>query len=369
MYRSPSFKPESIAADKVTHINYAFAKIDVNGNISLTDSWADVEYRDDWNTQKPYWGNFRQLYDLKQDHPQLKVLISIGGWTLSNEFSPMAASAQARANFVQQCIEFCETYDCFDGVDIDWEYPCFSAHNGQPEDKENFTKLLQELYAALKAHDPPLLLTIAAPAGNWHYENIELEKIHQYLDWINLMTYDFHGAWGGSEDSVTNHQAPLYAALYGSDKSNVDSAVQGYLAKGVPAEKLVVGLPLYGRSYAGAVSTADGLYSAYSGIGSGTTAEQGVRFFSDIKNNLLSEYTMYWDVDCRVPYLHNENPQSPLFGEFICYDDEVSIEEKCVYVKENQLGGVMVWELGLDTWATGNWDAVSVMEEELKDSL
>ena len=85
-----------------------------------------------------------------------------------------------------------EKYD-FDGIDIDWEYPGFAEHSGRPKDKENFTLLLKELYEAAKAHQPPLLVTIAAPAGPSHMKNMELEGIHNYLDWINIMTYDFHG--------------------------------------------------------------------------------------------------------------------------------------------------------------------------------
>ena len=360
IYRNPSFKPESIDADKVTHINYAFANINPAGDVLLFDSWADIEYRDDWNSQKPYWGNFRQLYNLKQEHPHLKVLISIGGWTLSNDFSAMANDPQARANFIQSCIQFCETYDCFDGIDIDWEYPCYAEHNGHPYDKENFTYLLQELNTALKAHDPPLLLTIAAPAGPWHYANIEVNTIHQHLDWINLMTYDMSGAW----DPQTGHQSALYPPAQGNPDLCVDSTVGYYIGQGVPADKLVVGIPLYGRSFASALSTPDGLYSSHSGTGSGTTSEEGMLFFFDIKNNLLSQYTRYWDSLAKVPYLHSSNPQHQYYGEYVTYDDEESIGLKCGYIKDNNLGGAMVWELGLDTW-TGDWDAMSTIAEEL----
>lgn len=366
IYRNPVFKPESIAAEKITHINYAFAKIDEQGNILLIDPWADIDYRSDWNTEKPYWGNFRQLTDLKQRYPHLKILISLGGWTLSDTFSPMAADPAARANFVQSCIRFCETYDCFDGVDIDWEYPGYPAHNGRPQDTENFTKLLQELHEAFKAREPALLLTIAAPAGPWHYANIEIDRIHPYLDWLNLMTYDFHGPWGGEQDSVTNHHAALYPVSQGDDRLNVSSAVEAYLAMGVPPEKLVVGIPLYGKTYAGAGSTADGLFSTYAGPGSGTTSEAGVRFFSDIHTNLLSVYTAYRDEASGACWLHNEDPQHTHYLEFITWDDEISIRKKCGFIRQQGLGGAMVWELGEDTWTDG-WDAMTVISGELAD--
>jgi chitinase len=176
IYRQPAFQPKDIDAKLLTHINYAFVKVDVQGNLILFDSWADIDYRSDWNSEKPYWGNFLQLKELKEKNPHLKTLFSVGGWTLSDTFSALAASKQARQNFIQQCITFCEKYG-FDGVDIDWEYPGFAEHNGHPEDKENFTLLLKELDQAAKAHEPPLLVTIAAPAGPWHYKNMEVDVI------------------------------------------------------------------------------------------------------------------------------------------------------------------------------------------------
>lgn len=353
MYRQPSFQPKDIDAQLLTHINYAFVKVDTRGNLILFDSWADIEHRTDWSSEKPYWGNFLQLKELKKKNPHLKTLFSVGGWTLSDPFSALAADEQARRNFVDQFIKFCEKYD-FDGIDIDWEYPGFAEHSGRPEDKQNFTQLLMELHQAAKGHEPPLLVTIAAPAGPSHYRNMEVGVIHQYLDWINLMGYDFHGPWGGSEDTITHHHSALYPTEKGNPQFNVDNAVNYYLLEGVPSHKLVVGMPLYGRSYA----NADGLYGAYKGVGEGTTSEAGLRFFSDIKQNLLSTYVRFWDDDAKVPYLYH-----PTKRQFISYDDEESLALKCQYVKSHQLGGAMVWELGLDTYP--NWDAMKTIHRTL----
>jgi chitinase len=353
IYRQPAFQPKDIDAKLLTHINYAFVKVDVQGNLILFDSWADTDYRSDWNSEKPYWGNFLQLKELKEKYPHLKTLFSVGGWTLSDTFSPLAASEQARQNFIQQCITFCEKYG-FDGVDIDWEYPGFAEHNGHPEDKKNFTLLLKELHQAAKEHHPPLLVTIAAPAGPWHYKNMEVDVIHHYLDWINLMGYDFHGPWGGGEDAITHHHSALYPSEKGNSLLNVDSAVNYYLLQGVPHHKIVVGMPLYGRAYAGT----DGLYSVYQGVGEGTTNEAGLRFFSDIKQNLLSSYTRYWDDDAKVPYLYHLGKR-----QFISYEDEESLAIKCRYIRDYQLGGAMVWELGLDT--RPKWDAMRTIHKTL----
>src|SRR5690606_7978501 len=146
--------------------------------------------------------------------PELKTLVSVGGWTLSDTFSQLAEKQETRENFARECVRFCKQYG-FDGVDIDWEYPNYAEHNGRPIGTVNCTLLLEECQRALKAENPPLLLTIAAPAGPWHYANIEVDKIHQHLDWINLMCYDFHGPWGGSSDNVTNHHSGLYATQEG----------------------------------------------------------------------------------------------------------------------------------------------------------
>ncbi len=288
----------------------------------------------------------------------MKTLVSVGGWTLSDTFSQLADNAQARKNFAASAVRFCKQYD-FNGIDIDWEYPCFAEHSGRPQDKVNFTLLLEELYRAAKAQTPPLLVTIAAPAGPWHYQNMEIAAIHQYLDWINLMTYDFHGAWGGSEDAVTNHHSALYPSNQGNQELNGNSTVQYYLQQGVPADKIIVGMPLYGRSYSGVKSADTGLFCSYSGPGKGTTQEMGMRFFNDIKHNLLPTYQYHWDSQALVPYLYNPSTQ-----EFVTYDNEDSLRLKCEFIKDMNLGGAMVWELGLDVRPT--WDAMNAINDELK---
>jgi chitinase len=355
IYRTPSFKPNDINFDLVTHINYAFAKVDVAGNIHLFDSWADVEYRSDWNTEKPYWGNFQQLTEIKKRHPHIKTLISIGGWTLSDTFSSLAENPRARANFAESAIKFCKQYG-FDGIDIDWEYPGFAEHSGRSQDKENFTLLLAELREAAKAENPSLLVTIAAPAGPFHYKNIEVEEIHPYLDWINLMTYDLHGPWGDSDNRITNHHSPLFPPAAGSADLSVYTAVQYYLTQGVPAKKLVIGMPLYGRVFA----NSNGLHTPYKGAGSGTTQEAGMRFFYDIKQNLLNTYGYFWDEQAQVPYLYNSQNK-----EFVTYENEESLRIKSKFIKQLGLGGAMVWELGLDN--RPSWEALHGIVDELRN--
>jgi GH18 family chitinase len=358
MYRSIPFYPKDINPDQVTHVNYAFTRVDTTGNIHLFDPWADVEYRTDWNTQKPYHGHFGQFADIKAAHPELKTLVAVGGWTLSNTFSQVAEFQHTRENFARECVRFCKQYG-FDGVDIDWEYPNYAEHNGRPIDVVNFTLLLEECDRALKAENPPLLLTIAAPAGPWHYANIEVDKIHQYLDWINLMCYDFHGPWGGSSDIVTNHHSGLYAAEQGHPLLNTEEAVRYYLDMGVPKEKLIVGVPFYGRSYGGVNDTPDGLFSTYTGPGSATTEEEGMVFFYDIKRNYLQSHQLFWDDQAEAPYLYSPSQQ-----DFITFESEESLRLKCQRIKALGLAGIMFWEISLDT--RPQWDLLNVINQELK---
>lgn len=362
----PQFTPKDIDGTVLTHINYAFAKpIPANEldklsehdlqkpetiNKLLFDKWADIEHRTNWNTEKPYWGNFQELTELKAKYPHLKTFISIGGWTLSRDFSDIAATPERRKKFAQIAVNFAKKYH-FDGIDIDWEFPGFAEHNGKPTDKKNFTQLLKELYQATQAAG--LLLTFAAPASYEHYNNLELSEIHKYLDWLNLMTYDFHGPWG---EKFTNHLAPVNQPKEGDPKFFLDQAVTDYLKAGIPADKLVLGMPLYGRSFAGTKSNTHGLYSTYTGPGGGTV-EKGLYSWPDIKNNLLSKYQNFWDEHTQVPYLYN-----PKTHEFISYDNEKSLGIKADYAKKHKLGGAMVWQLENDQ---AIWDALAVIKKHL----
>ncbi len=138
-YRVPAIKPSSLDVSKITHINYAFAKLNKDGTITLCNEEDGA--------------NFKQLNDLKKKYPALKVLISIGGWESSGNFSTVAANANTRKIFAQQCINFCKRYN-FDGVDIDWEFPGFKEHQGTPADKQNFTLLLKKLHEKAKKQSP-----------------------------------------------------------------------------------------------------------------------------------------------------------------------------------------------------------------------
>jgi chitinase len=334
------FQVADIPAGKLTHVNYAFANVDAEtGECKLGDIWSDD-------------ANFRYLGELKEKVPHLKALISVGGWTWSGGFSDAALAEMSRRHFVESCLNrfLVGRYaGIFDGIDIDWEFPVSGGLPQNPartEDKENYTLLMREFRRQLDELEAQTgrhyLLTIAAPASADIYANIELGAISQHLDWLNLMAYDFHGSW----DKTTEFHAPLYASAAdpGPDYLNAHSAVQGYLAAGIPADKLVLGVPFYGRGWAGVHDVNHGLYQPVTHLPKGTW-EQGAFDYKDLVRNYVGQngYTRYWHNEAQAPWLYSPDAQV-----FITYDDPESLALKAEYVNEWNLGGVMFWELSAD---------------------
>jgi chitinase len=283
--------------------------------------------------------NFKLLCALKKENPDLKTLISIGGWTWSGRFSDAALTKASRSAFADSCVKFIKKYG-FDGVDIDWEYPTGGGLKGsksRPEDKRNFTLLLKELRNKLdkqgaKDHQH-YLLTIAGGAGSSYTKSTELSKIHTYLDYGTIMTYDLHGGW----DSYADFLAPLYQNDDPSPqyKTSVDSSIALWKKSGFPSEKLVVGIPFYGYVYSSAQEGQNGLYSTYKGA----RAES----YDKVEKKYLNQkgYQRQFHKQSKVPWLYNGST-------FITYEDPESIGIKTSYIKEEQLGGAMVWELSQD---------------------
>jgi chitinase len=209
--------------------------------------------------------------------------------------------------------------------------------SGKPEDTQNFTKLLAAMRGAL---GPSKLLTIAAPAGPKIIAQLEVGKIHPYLDSINVMTYDFHGAW----EKQTGHNSPLFASPGDPSPAgwNTDGAVKAYLAGGVPASKIIVGGAFYGRGWSGVPSTNHGLFQSATGASPGTI-EAGILDWHDLVANYLPTYERHVDEAAGVPYLYDAAKQI-----FISYDDAASLGRRAKYVKDGGLGGIMIWELSSD---------------------
>ncbi|NLK65501.1 MAG: hypothetical protein GX289_10460 [Tissierellia bacterium] len=321
------YTPEKIDINKITHINYAFANINSDYEIEMGYPDKDPE-------------NFKKFQELKKIKPDLKVLISVGGWNWSDKFSDMAAKEENRTKFADSCVEFIVNYG-LDGVDLDWEYPVgggLKTNSNRPDDKQNFTLLLKEIREKLNAQElkdnKDYLLTIAAGASNYYIENTEVDKFKNYLDYVNLMTYDIHGPW----DTYSDFNSPLYN---NDDKSyqykiSIDSSVKAWLNAGLPADKLIVGIPFYGYLYTVSKNTNNGLYQAHT--------EGKALSWDVIKNKYVNnpEYTKNFHEESLVPWLYNGKT-------FISYDDSHSVALKAEYIRENNLAGAMIWELSQDS--------------------
>lgn len=321
------YTPDKIDASKLTHINYAFANIGSDLKIAL--GYPDVDPT-----------NIAKLNALKQVNPNLKTLISVGGWDWSGRFSDAALTDASRTTFADSCVAFIVKYG-FNGIDVDWEYPVSggqSTNIGRPEDKTNFTLLMQKLREKLDAQGAidgkNYILSFTGAAGSWYLNNIEPSKLMQYADYINVMTYDIHGNW----DQYTDFNAPLYTNTDSSPqyKDSVDSGISAYLNAGIPANKLIRGVPFYGYIYKAVTNSNNGLYQTYSG-GSSIS-------YDNIAGNYLNDpsYKHFFHSQSLVPWLFNGST-------FITYEDDVSMGYKADYIKSKGLGGAVVWELSQDS--------------------
>ena len=327
------FPATDIRGDLLTHVNYAFARI--------TDAHECVAR----NPDKAEKG-LEQLRQLKAQHPHLKTLISVGWWTDSTGFYDTAKTAESRETFAKSAATFAKQHG-FDGVDIDWEYPGGGGNDkdkGSPDDTPNFTALMAELRKQLDAQGDAdgkrYLLTIAAPAGG-QLKRIELEKVHPLLDFINLMTYDFAGSWS----QRTAFNAPLYPwGEHDIGKIAGDWSVQAYLKAGVPADKICLGVPFYGRAFGGvkAGDDADGLNQPFDPKAK-MTSPDGWGWRGISANFIGKKAKRFWHDRAQVPWLFDAQS-----GLFVTYDDPQSLRTKAEYVKERKLGGVMIWELSDD---------------------
>ena len=349
------------AADAINVMNYAFASIDANLHCASLDTFADygkafsasesVDGVADTYSQ-PLKGNFNQILKLKARHPQLRVLLSLGGWTESYRFSDAALPAN-RAAFVKSCIDTFmggNAAGVFDGFDIDWEYPgsCGNTCNWRPEDRDNFPALLEEfrrqldeLAAKVPAGTTPphYLLTVAAPAGVATYSVMNLAAMHGPLDWINVMAYDFHGPW--ELNGPANHAAALYQSTCepaGGDWG--DKAIQAYLGAGVPAAKLLLGVPFYGHGWRGVAAVDYGFCQPASGLARGVY-ERGTNDYEVLDGQARPER---FDAATAAHWSFNGS-------EFWSFDDTDSLAVKAGYVNAGTrpLRGMMFWELSGDT--------------------
>lgn len=319
------YTPDQLPAERFTQINYAFANI-ADGRATLGDPARDGE-------------NLRNLTELRRRNPDLNIVLSLGGWDDSAGFSDAAASPESRRTFARSCVDLLAAHG-LDGVDLDWEYPVSGGAPGtvhRPQDKENFTLLLRELRRALdqqgRRDGKRYVLTIAGAVNGGYLSSIEPQAAAEIVDHIFLMAYDLHGPW----DASTGFNAPLYTPSDGPlrSRASVDGGISAWLGRGVPAEKLVLGMPLYGYIFQGVSSRGNGLYQSFDSAKSVS--------WDKVKEAYLnrSAYRQFRHEEAEAPYLYGNRA-------FLSYDDPDSIAAKAALARRRGLGGVGFWELSQD---------------------
>lgn len=372
------FYPSKIDGSQITHLNFAFLDMDANGDLVLCDEHADFQTilpeQQGLTYGEPYAGVLGAMNILRSKYPNMKIGISVGGWTRSGDFAAVAADPAKRANFAKNITKFVD-YLGYDFVDIDWEYPTAvrasdPAGNGvtidegcpgTEADTKNFTLLMQEIRDELdalgKQNDKYYELSVAMSASPAMMAKIEYDKVMDIVDFANMMTYDLNGAW----NAYTGHQTALYTnPAYDTETQkdgqfSVDACIQ-YLrdtyGNKIDYSKIVIGVAPYTRGWAGVQKDGrdaenPGLYAtaepnsvkAADGTTSGTFA------YGDIET-LKSQYKLkeYYDEKAEAAYYYSEET-----GYFFTCDNERSVAAKGEYVKENGLGGLISWMASLDS--------------------
>lgn len=324
-YCGQSIPPDSFEITKLTHVIYSFSNL--CGNRICLHSSADTLL-------------IQKFVALKKVNPSLKVMISMGGWGGCEHCSSVFNTAEGRSEFVES-VKSLSDYFHLDGLDMDWEYPTvkgFPGHLFQPADKDNFTLLFQELR---KTTGPKYLLSFAAGGYTDFIDSaVDWKSIEPVVDFINIMSYDLvHGF-----SNVSGHHTPLYSTP--QQRESTDHAVQLLLAKGIPADKLIIGAAFYGRIFQ-ILDNENGLYKpckflhafSWKNIDETITAEKG--------------YVKKFDPVAKAPYAINEEKHL-----LVSYDDETSVALKTDYVVSNHLGGIMFWQMYDDKLKNGLLDII-----------
>nr|XP_033321147.1 chitinase-3-like protein 1 isoform X1 [Megalopta genalis] len=357
VYRPGNGKIEiqDINPNLCTHMIYSFVGLNTDGTIKIMDAWADLSD----GGGKNGFGKFVA----RSKQGGAKAMIAIGGWNEgSAKYSQVVGNPELRSQFVRNVVSFLQRYN-FDGFDVDWEYP--NQRGGQWSDRENFVALLRELRQAFDSHGYTLSVAVGAAEKSASQSYI-INQVAEYVHFINLMTYDMNGAW----DNWAGLNAPLYAATREKGeqaKLNVDASVHYWLSQGAPADKLVLGIPSYGRTFTLANPGNNDVGAPTSGPGAAGpyTREAGILGYNEICESLRQGgWNVHREPQQRVPYAVKGN-------QWVGYDDVESVREKCNYANSLGLAGGMMWSVETDDFrgtCGQNYPLLTVMNEVLRGS-
>jgi chitinase len=343
-----NFKPDILPYQKLTHIIYSFTEV-IDNEMKFENDSSGIM--------------LKTLVKQKKKYPHLKVMIACGGWGGSGGFSEMARTSEGRKTFVESVVKFIKKYK-LDGIDIDWEYPGLPGNGNPyiPEDKENFTALMCELRQGLNSISDYQILTFAGAGWEMAFNHIELDKVMQCINYINVMSYDLAG--GG--DPYTSHHTnlgfikmediqgtPAAAKMVEKGDStkpfSTEKIVSYLINKGVNPSQIVIGSNFSGRAWQGVPPENNGLYQLNRGQWRERNSYSVIREKREDKNG----FVRFWDPVAQAPYLYSAKDSI-----FITYDDTMSVRLKTKYTAETGLGGIMFWQLGADAQQDGLVDAI-----------
>ncbi|WP_116128296.1 glycoside hydrolase family 18 protein [Lewinella sp. IMCC34183] len=340
------YMPEDLPLEQLTHIIFSFTNV-IDGEMRFRNPEKSVPI-------------LERLVRERNKHPNLKVMVACGGW-MAGGFSDMALTDSTRTRFAASALAFIERYG-LDGMDMDWEYPGIGSAGikYRKEDTHNFTLLMKALREHLDRLDRPQTLTFASAGWEQYYDFIELNEVMKYADYMNVMTYDqityvspytgHHTNQGRIEradlegtpfgDYQLDRKMDIDGTEFTWHPRSVEYIVDYCIKRGVDPRQIVTGAAFYGRAWKGVPPENNGLYQPVGGSHIGWSAYRDIRSEYEGKNG----YVRYWDSTALAPYLY-----SAADSIFFTYDDTTSVRIKAEYAMENNLGGIMFWELGNDT--------------------
>lgn len=337
--------------------------------VVVHDKFAALEKgyaNDKWD--QPIRGLFAEMYRLKKTNPHIKILPSVGGWTLSDPLYAIGTNPTHRATFVASMVNFIKTYDFFDGIDIDWEFPGGGGANetlGSAQDGAGFVLLMRDLRLALNALSQQTgrtyQLTAAMSGGVPKLSQVDWESAHQYMDYINLMTYDYYGAWNGTLGHMAGLHPNTNSPLPGF---SAEEAVTHLLNRQVPAGKITIGAAMYGRGWKNVNNvTGNNPFSGTGGEGITGSWEKGIEDYKKIESSMMggvngtgaNGFIVGYDQQAQAAYVWN-----PTSKTLVSFDTQRSVRAKGLFIQQHNLGGIFAWELDGD-----NGQILNAMHEGL----